>query len=142
MHTRTDIHSLFHIDLDWWQQRGRSLRRFLASILDEDEADLPESAPLDYIDPETAEVYQLDPTWVRVLLERAHRPDYISTTTPLTNAVLRALIENVNRPMSAVELHRRISRGSPETVLRVLATARREYGIVPAGPDAPGPSGR
>lgn len=140
MHARTDVHTPFHIDLGWWEGRGRSLRRFFAAILDEDEADLSNGAPLDYIDPATAEVYRLDPIWVRVLIERAHRPGYITSTTPLTNAMLRALIENVNQPMSAVELHRRINRANPETFLRVLKTARTEYGITPATHGAHGPA--
>jgi hypothetical protein len=135
MHARVDVHTPFHIDLDWWSTRGRSLRRFLAEILDEEEAgaELPEA--LDYIDPQTAEVFRLDPLWVRVLVHRARRPDYITADTPLTNALLRAFIENVNRPLSAAGLQRRLGRSSPETILRVLRTARLEYGIVPV-PDA------
>jgi hypothetical protein len=131
MHARVDVNTPFHIDLAWWSQRGRSLRRFLAEMLDEEEADLAPAAPLDYIDPQTAEVYQLDPLWVQVLSTRSRRPDYITPTTPLTNAVLRAFIESVNQPLTAVDLCRRLGRSSPETILRVLRTARTEYGIVP-----------
>jgi hypothetical protein len=68
---------------------------------------------------------------VRVLSSAARRPDYIDPATPLASAVLRAFIANVNRPLTAVDLQRRISRSNPETVLRVLRTARTEYGIVP-----------
>jgi len=131
MHARVDTNTPFHIDLDWWSQHGRSLRRFLAEILDEADADVAPQDPLDYLDPQTAEVTQIDPLWVQVLATHAHKPDYITGTTPLTNAVLRALIENVNRPMSAVDLHRRINRTSPPTILRLLRTARTEYGIMP-----------
>ena len=46
--------------------------------------------------------------------------------------MLRALIENVNRPMTIVELQRRINRGTPESLLRVMPSARAAYGIVPA----------
>jgi hypothetical protein len=131
MHAKVNIHTPFHIDLGWWDQHGRSLRRFLAEILAQADADLEPADPLDFIDPQTAEVFQLDPLWVKVLTTRARKPDYITSNTPLTNAVLRAFIENVNQPMSAVDLQRRISRSNPETVLRVLRTARTEYGIVP-----------
>jgi len=131
MHARVDINTPFHIDLAWWSLRGRSLRRFLAEILNEEEADLAPAAPLDYIDPQTAEVFQLDPLWVKVLSTKARRSDYITPTTPLTNAVLRAFIESVNQPLTSVDLYRRLNRSTPETILRVLRTARTEYGIVP-----------
>ena len=132
MPIHTDTDTRFHIDLDWWVRRGRNLRRFLAEILGDAAADLAPAAPLDYIDPGTAEVYQMDPLWVRVLTERVNQPGYITPTTPLTSAVLRALIENLNRPMTVVQLHRRINRGSTQTLLRLMQTARIEYGIVPA----------
>jgi hypothetical protein len=131
MHARVDVNTPFHIDLAWWESRGRSLRRFLAEILDEKDADLAPQSPMDYIDLQTAEVYQIDPLWVQVLNTQARRPEYITPVTPLTNALLRAFIENVNQPLSATDLQRRISRSNPETVLRVLRTARLEYGIVP-----------
>jgi len=87
---------------------------------------------MDYIDPATAEVYCMDPLWVRILTDCARRPNYITPSTPLTNAVLRALIENLNRPMTVVQLHRRINRSTPDTLLKLMRTARVEYGIVPA----------
>jgi hypothetical protein len=132
MYAPADINTPFHIDLGWWDKRGRNLGRFLAEILGEDETEIDGDGPLDYIDPETAEIHRLDPIWVKVLMHRAHRPDYITSATPLTNAVLRALVENLNRPMTSVELYRRINRTSPEVLLRVLRTARMQYGIVPS----------
>jgi hypothetical protein len=137
---RADTTTPFHIDLEWWAQTGRNLRRFLATILEDDDAALVEPVALDYIDRETAEVSMIDSLWVRVLVERAQRPDYITSATPLTNAILRALVENLNRPMTPVQLHRRVSRSSPEAILRVLSTARTTYGIVSA--HQPAPSGR
>jgi hypothetical protein len=139
---RADTATPFHIDLEWWAHSGRNLRRFLATILEDDDAALTEPVALDYIDRETAEVFQIDSLWARVLVERAQRPDYITSATPLTNAVLRALVENLNRPMTPVQLHRRVSRSSPEAILRVLATARTTYGIVAAFPPPTGRRGR
>jgi hypothetical protein len=131
MHARTDIHTPFHIDLLWWRAQGRNFSRFLVEILGTDDIATPSDAVLDYIDPATAEVFQMDPLWVRVLVERAHKPDYISRTTPMTNALLRALVENLNQPMSAMDMHRRINRSNPQTLLRVLQAAHAQYGIVP-----------
>ena len=132
MHARTDVHTPFHIDLDWWRERGRNFDRFLSEILDGEELESSGDALLDYIDNQTGEVFQLAPLWAQVLTRCAHRPGYITSTTPLTNALLRALIENRNQPMTAVELQRRISRSTPEALLRLMRTARQQYGIVPA----------
>ena len=129
--SRVDVHTPFRIDLQWWGQRGRNLRRFLAEMLGDEGAEASDDAPLDFIDPVTAEVEQLDPLWVRVLMERAHRPDFITGATPLTNAVLRALVENLNRPMTVVQLHDRLNRSTPETLLRLMKAARLEYGVAP-----------
>jgi hypothetical protein len=139
---RTDIQTPFHIDFDWWAAQGRNVRRFLIEILGDDEEVPMAEGPMDYIDPDTAEVYELDPLMAKVLIERANRPDYITSATPLTNAVLRALIENLNRPMTPVDMHRRINRTSPEAILRVLHTARLTYGIVPTGGHSAPPAKR
>jgi len=139
MHALVDIQTRFHIDFDWWASRHRNLGRFLAEILGEDDATADGDAARDVIDVHTAEVIQVDPLWARVIQERAHRPDYIMPSTPMANAVLRALVENLNRPMNAIELQRRIDRSTPETVLKVLRAARVQYGIVPlTGAGAPG----
>jgi hypothetical protein len=132
MHARVSTSTPYRIDLAWWEERGRNLRRYLAEILgDNEQAESVGQEPLDYIDPATAEVVQLDPLWVMVLIRRAHKADYITPSTPLTNAVLRALIENVNEPMTVVQLQRRINRGTPESLLRMMPSVRSEYGIVP-----------
>lgn len=139
MHTRIDIHTPFHIDMQWWAKSGRNFNRFLAEIIGDPKADTRDDADLlDFIDPETAEVHALNPLWVHVLIDRAPKADYINRTTPLTNAVLRALVENLNRPMSALALQRRISRGDPQTLLRVLQAARHQYGISPVAPETNG----
>ena len=132
MHTIANIHTPFHIDLQWWSEHGRNLGRFLAEILGADSDARTSDEPIDFIHPRTGEVHAVDPLWGRVLVERAYQPDYITPSTPLTNALLRALLENVNEPMTAVELHRRLNRSNPETLLRVLKATRAEYGIVPA----------
>lgn len=131
MNARTTTQTPFHIDLGWWTGRGQNLSRFLAAMLAPGTEVTAASEPLDFIDPVTAEVRSLDPVWVQVLLTRAHQPDFITDNTPITNAIFRALVENVNQPMSAIDLQHRLGRSTPETILNVLRTVRLEYGIVP-----------
>ncbi len=136
MNRYADVNTPFAIDLDWWRSRRRSLERLLADMVGESDPGASNGAPLDYIDPDTGEVHQLQPLWVRVLVERAHKPDFLDPAIPLATAVFRTLIENMNRPMSAVEIYRRISRTSPDVILRLLRAAEDEYGIVPILPEA------
>lgn len=133
MHAHANANTRFHIDLDWWKGQSRDLGTHLLEILGGEEAaqGTAQGATLDFIDPVTAEVRQLDALWVRVLNERAGKPDYIVPTLPVMAAIFRALVESTNMPMSVTELHRRIGRGSPEMLLRVLGTARDTYGIFP-----------
>ncbi len=131
MHPYVDVHTPFAIDLEWWRSRHRRLEQILADMLSESDPGAFDGPPMDYVDPDTAEVHQLPPLWVRVLVERAPKPDYLDPAIPLATAVLRTLIENLNRPMTATEIYRRISRTSPETILRLLRAAEEQYGIIP-----------
>jgi len=51
----------------------------------------------------------------------------------LTTAIFRVLIANGNTPLSAVEIHERIGRSDPQTLLRILRAhqMRARYGIKP-----------
>ena len=135
MFGHADEDTPFHIDFDWWANSNKNFDRFLMEILGSDAPSKPSEERLDYIDPNTAEVYRLPSLWTSVLIKRAQNDDYITPATPMTNAILRALVENRNCPMTADQLHQRIGRGNPKTILRLLRTARMQYGIAPAESD-------
>lgn len=136
MGLQADVNTPFAIDIEWWQHHNRRLERLLADILGEDHPEAADGPPLDYIDPDTAEVHQVPPLWARVLIERASQPDYLSSSIPLATAIVRTLIANLNRPMTATQIYRRVNRTSPETILRLLRAAEDEYGIVPVAADS------
>ncbi len=54
----------FHIDFEWWEHNDRDWRVFLRTLLcaehQESLADMAEDARIDWIDPRTAEVKQVD----------------------------------------------------------------------------------
>ena len=54
----------FHIDFDWWEQNDSDWHVFLRSLLcpehQESLADVQEGAMIDWVDPRTAEVQQVD----------------------------------------------------------------------------------
>lgn len=129
------INTKFHIDLDWWKKANRNFRLYLqdslCSTCRRQYPDENEQGELDWIHPKTGEVKQVDVLWECLLSCCSQAPDYITPTTPLTNAVFRTLLANFNEPLSPVEIHRRIRQSDPQTILRVLTRGEIHFGIVP-----------
>lgn len=131
---RPDIHTEFHIDLGWWERMSRDFRLYLHDALcpecREAYEDYKEAQKVDWVAPDTAEVMRLDEIWIRIPSCCSQKTDYVTTITPLTAAIFRTLLASGNRPLSPVELHERIGKSNPRTILRILVS-RIHYGIVP-----------
>lgn len=132
---RPTVETKFHINRIWWQHIGRDFRVYLYGALCptcQAELSATDGSPeaVDYVDPQTAEVRSLNELWARLLSHCSQQPEYVEPNTPLTAAVFRTFLASGNRPMTPKELHRRIGKSSPQTILRVLA-GRTHYGIVP-----------
>lgn len=128
------VDTKYHIDFDWWEEKGRNFRLHLRSHLcaecqarykDYQEADL-----VDWIDEDTAEVTQVDGLWHSLRTCCSLKPDYIDEHTPLTTAVFRVFLANGNAPLSALELEERLHRPA-ETILRTIGGLRVYSGIKP-----------
>ncbi len=132
---RPDIHTLFHIDPEWIQANESSLRdEMYAALCDECRAvyKSPEDTrPVDRIDPVTGQVTKMDALWECIADHCGLKPGYITPTTLLTMAILRAFWANGNQPMSAEQLYKRIGKSTPEAILKVLQRVEIENGIVP-----------
>jgi hypothetical protein len=85
---------------------------------------------VDLIDPETAEVTQVDALQHLLITRYSLRDDFITQTTSITESIFRLLLANGNTPMTALELAERLGR-PPETVLRMLSGKRVYKGIRP-----------
>lgn len=98
----------FRIDLDWWKREGQDFRAYLMSHLCSEHRDQflahPETAEIDWVDPETAEIRRVDGLWHVLLQHCSRQPDFITPQTPLTDAVFRLLLMNNNRPMTPQEI--------------------------------------
>jgi hypothetical protein len=84
----------FHIDAAWWEQVGRDFRVYLHSALcpvcQGELASTNNSVePVDYVDPQTGEVRQLNELWARLLSHCSQQSGYIDSQTPLTAAIFR-----------------------------------------------------
>ncbi|MBI3538151.1 MAG: hypothetical protein HY070_11425 [Chloroflexi bacterium] len=121
---RPDIHTLYQIDLAWFENNNRDFRSELHSALCEEcrarYPDASEKRAIDRVHPTTAEISRVDALWESVVDHCALRADYIAPTTPMTIAIPRALFANGNQPMSSEQLYQRIRKNSAEGILRVL----------------------
>lgn len=123
----------FRIDFKWWQENDRNWRVELRSLLCPEHqaafADLPEDQMMDWIDPETAEVRQMDGLQHALTSHCARQEGFLEHTT-MVDAVFRLLLANGNAPMSAQELGVRLNRPA-DIILRTLAGPRVYKGLRP-----------
>lgn len=132
---RPTIDTRFHIDMSWWQEQGRDIRVHLRELLcpncrkKVDQVGLDKQ--IDMVDATTGEVTQRDILWYCLSTCCGKRPDFISPDTPIVEAVFRTFLLNGNTPLSVRELHQRIDRRPPETLLRILTAGDVYLGIRP-----------
>lgn len=124
----------YHIDYDWWERTGEDLRTYLLSHLPPEQrekiASSGENRVIDFVEPETGEVYQLDE--LRAALQQAAKdPDFINSHIALVDCIFRVFIANGNQPLSPNELAERINRPA-SLILKTLSGARVYKGIRPA----------
>lgn len=123
----------FHIDYGWWEGQADELQAYLLSLLPAEQRELfeeNEAGPqLDWIDPQTAEVKQID-ALQQALRSSVEDADELRQT-PLVDAVFRVFLANGNTPLSPEELEQLTGRPA-RTILRTLAGARIYRGLRPA----------
>jgi hypothetical protein len=134
---RPDINTKFRVDYDWWKDRGRDIRLLIRDQLCSECStkfqDYSDTQEIDWVDPSTGEVTVVD--GLRYCLREccSRKEDYVTRNTPLATAVFRVLIADGDTPMSVTEIHERIGKSDPKTLLRVLQghEMRTHYGIRP-----------
>ena len=128
------VETPFRIDFDWWKQHDNNWRVYLLSCLcpehQEIFADTSQEVLVDWIDPETAEVHQLDGLQQVLMSHCARQPDFLTTYTTLVDAVFRSLMANGNTPMTPTDLSKAINRPA-DTILKTLAGAQIYKGLRP-----------
>jgi hypothetical protein len=132
-----DINTKFGIDYKLWADEGHDIRVLIREQLcSECSAKFGEnsdSQDIDWVDPSTGEVTVVD--GLRYCLREccSRKDDYVNRATPLATAVFRILVADDDTAMSATEIHERIGRSDPKTVLRILLgqDMRTHYGVRP-----------
>jgi hypothetical protein len=137
---RPTLDTRYHIDYAWWQKAGRDLRVYLYSHLcpqhQEIYRDQTDTDQIDWVDPETAEVRQVDGLQHALRLHCSQQPGYLTAHTTLVDAVFRVFLANGNQPVTVRELGEQLGK-DPGVILRTLSGAQIYKGMRPVS-DAEG----
>jgi len=124
----------FHIDFDWWRANDENWHVALMSMLCEEHqvafTNLSEDQMIDWVDPETAEVRQMDGLQNVLIQHCARQAGFLDEHTAMVEAIFRLLLANGNIPMSAQELGTRLNRPA-DTILKTIAGPRVYKGLRP-----------
>jgi len=124
----------FKIDFDWWMHHDRDWRVYLRSFLCEEHQamfeDLDNDEMIDWVDPETAEVNQVDGLQHVLITHCAKQENFLTSKTALVDSVFRVFLSNGNKPMTSEELGEILGRPA-STILRTLSGIRVYKGIRP-----------
>jgi len=125
----------FHIDFEWWQQNDREWRVHLRSLLSKEALErfsdiISGDELVDWVDPETAEVHQVDGLQHVVITFTAQQEGFLNARTALVEAIFRLFLKNGNTPMTIQELGEELGR-DPKQILRMLSGVRVYRGIRP-----------
>lgn len=133
---KPSLKTKFHIDFGWWIQENENLRRHLLEhacleCREMVEAD-PEPKYMDWIDPETGQVFQIDQLWHLIRTRCSEDiiefiPDHLS----LVASIFRLFIANNNTPLTPVQIHQQLQRKSASLILRTIGGRKVYMGIRP-----------
>jgi len=124
----------FKIDFDWWKKHDCDWRVFLRSFLCDEHQEMFENLDndemIDWVDPDTAEVTQVDGLQHILITHCAKQDGFLNARMTLVDSVFRIFLANGNKPMTPEELGNRLNR-SASTILRTLSGMRVYKGIRP-----------
>ena len=124
----------FHIDYSWWERSSEDLRTYLLShLLPEQRERLSqndEERVVDYVDPDTGEVFKLDELGLAIQIA-AEDPNFINPQTSMVDSIFRVFLANGNVPLSPRELAYHTGRPA-SVILKTLSGARVYKGIRPS----------
>jgi hypothetical protein len=128
------LETCFHIDFDWWSKNDRSWRVYLRSELCPEHQkafeEMPNEQDVDWVDPETAEVHQVDGLQQVLIAHCAKQEGFITPHSTLVDAAFRVFLANGNAPLTPIELSERLGRPA-DTILKTLSGIRVYKGIRP-----------
>lgn len=131
---KPSLQTRYHIDFDWWSKNDRDWRIYLRNYLcpehQEAFANMDVDETVDWVDPETAEVQQVDGLQNILITHCAQQESFITERSTLVDSVFRIFLANGNTPMTPVELAEQLGR-DPNMILRTFSGMRVYKGLRP-----------
>lgn len=126
---RPTVDTPFHIDFKWWQENDSNWRIFLHGYLCESHREIfkdqDEDVVIDAVDPETAEVTQVDGLLYKLMNHCAKQPEFINDSMPLVTKMFRIFLANGNKPLTPAQLSEMVNR--PARTVLVTLTGPQVY---------------
>lgn len=124
----------FYIDYEWWEEDSPDdLNVYLLTHLSQEEQEKLEHVDndtiIDYIHPETGEVFQLNALGLAIQ-KSAKQESFITEHIGLIDSVFRAFLVNDNHPLSSKDLAKITGRDAT-TILKTIGGMRVYRGIRP-----------
>jgi hypothetical protein len=128
------LDTTYHIDYSWWERSDDDLRVYQLSHLSQEQRDRLSSGDgedrlVDFVDPETGEVTQLNELALALQIA-ARDPNFINPQISVVDNIFRVFVANGNEPLSPNQLGEMIGR-PPSTILKTLSGVRVYKGIRP-----------
>jgi hypothetical protein len=131
------LQTQFHVDFDWWRTNDNNWRIALHDMLCPEHqqalAGLGEDQLIDWIDPETAEVQQMDGVQTILIGHCARQEGFLDVHTALVEGIFRLFLANGNKPLNPIKLGEHLNR-PPDIILKTIAGQRVYKGIRPFNP--------
>ncbi len=128
------IDTPFKIDFDWWKNHDRDWRVYLRSFLCEEHQKVFENLSndelIDWVDPDTAEVTQVDGLQHVLISHCAQQETFLTEKMALVDSVFRVFLSNGNKPLTVKQLSEILDRPS-DTILKTFSGIRVYKGIRP-----------
>jgi hypothetical protein len=127
------IDTPFHIDFSWWKTHDNDWRVYLLSFLCQEHqvlySDQSGETKVDWVDPETGEVFQVDSLQQVLMTHCALQPGFLEGKT-LVDSVFRTFLANGNLPLKMGELALRLNQPANK-ILVTLSSGKVYKGIRP-----------
>lgn len=134
-YVKPTLDTKFHIDFAWWQKQSQNLDAYLQSHLCPEaraaHANDNKNRTLDWVNPETGEVFQINMLWHTIQTHCSQQSDFIDESMPLTRAIFRLFIANDNTPLTPLEIHEKLRKKNPDLILRTIGGHQVYEGIRP-----------
>jgi hypothetical protein len=134
---KPSINTPFHVDFDWWRATDNNWHVALQGLLcpehQEAFSNLQEGQLIDWVNPETAEVRQMDGLQHIIINHCAKEEGFLNDHTAIVEGVFRLLLANGNSPISAEGLGKKLNRPA-DTILKTIAGSRVYRGLRPYNP--------